>query len=156
MKSRNLIIALLFPILALVGFTAYKKHILTVGREVILPVSGYDPRDLLAGHYLIYQVDYGVENICPDKRSTKTAFICLENKTFSYYSPQSCKILIRGVCDYGQFKAGIEKYYIPEAQSQELTKKIRNKQASIVIAVTPNGHAQVKDFLIDGHSWQEK
>lgn len=153
-SRKTLIIALLFPILALAALVVYKKHILNTGQEVILPISGYDPRDLLSGHYLIYQVNYGVENICP-QGTVESSYICLDNKTFSYEKPVQCKLILHGACDYGHFKAGIEKYYIPENRSEELTQKIRKKQASIVIVVPPSGNAQVKDLLIDGHSWSE-
>lgn len=152
--KRALIIALMFPILALVSLTAYKKYVLSVGQEIILPISGYDPRDLLSGHYLIYRIDYGVEGICASNSAPQTGFVCLEPKTFSYSAPQSCSKLIRGVCNNGRFEAGIEKYYVPEDQAKRLEEQIRSKPASIVLSVTQSGEAQVKDLLVNGQSWK--
>ena len=155
MRTKSfLIIALLFPIITLLTLTSYKKHLLESGYVVTLKVSGYDPRDLLSGHYLIYTVDYGMNDLCRNYSTIQSAYICLDTKTFSVMPDISCKHFIAGTCNYGRFEAGIEKFYIPEEKAVMLDKKIRGKQASIVISVSPGGHAQVKDLLIDGKSWR--
>jgi uncharacterized membrane-anchored protein len=148
---------LLFPIVILLALTAYKRHILLSGQEVILPISGYDPRDLISGHYLRYRVEYGIPDICyGEKNDSQSVFICLEKKISSIIQPGNCKIVIHGFCENSQFYAGIEKFYIPESQAKSLEELIRSKKASIVISVTTDGTAQVKDLLIDGKSWHAK
>jgi uncharacterized membrane-anchored protein len=154
--KKALIIALLFPILALGALTAYKKYVLSFGVEIILPISGYDPRDLLSGHYLIYQIDYGVSGICSSSSGQQAGFICLEPKIFSYSAPERCSKLIHGVCRQGRFEAGIEKYYVPEDKAKNLEHQIRAKSASIVLSITSSGQAQVKDLLVDGQSWKNQ
>lgn len=155
-SKKILILVLLIPILALAALVAYKKHVLASGKEVILPISGYDPRDILAGHYLIYRVDYPVPNVCANVKTNAFGYICLEPPLFSLQPIPGCKTMIRGICQYRRFVAGIEKYYIPEDQAAYLDEKIRGKAASIVISVTPAGHAVVKDLLIDGASWKQR
>lgn len=86
-SKRALIIALIFPIFALAALTTYKKYVLSFGKEIVLPISGYDPRDLLSGHYLIYQIDYGVSGICSRNSGQQTGYVCLEPKMFSYSAP---------------------------------------------------------------------
>lgn len=154
--KKALIIALLFPILALAALTAYKKYVLSFGDEIVLPISGYDPRDLLSGHYLIYQIDYGVGGICASNSGQQTGYVCLEPKMFSYSSPEGCSKLIRGVCNYGRFEAGIEKYYVPEDKARKLEEQVRSKTASIVLSLTSGGQAQVKDLLVNGQSWKNQ
>lgn len=150
MKTKTLVIAaLIVPILALLSLTLYKRHILKIGQEVILPISGYDPRDLLSGHYLTYNVDYGIQGLCPGSFPNKEAFICLSNKYFSYSEPESCSLMIKGTCSYGRFNAGIEKYYIPENQAKGLEEKVRNKKAKLVLSVTRTGLAQIKNMIIE-------
>lgn len=152
-QSKNaLIFAVLLPILALAALTTYKNFVVSTGKEVILPISGYDPRDLLSGHYLIYQIDYGVGEICSEKMAKRTAYICLEPKMFSYYEPEVCSKLIRGVCNYNRFEAGIEKYFVPEDKAKDLEAKIRSKTASVLLSLTDSGHTQVKDLLVNGQS----
>jgi len=156
-KSRKtLIIASLFPIIMLAMLIAYKKYVLATGTEVILPISAYDPRDILAGHYMTYQIDYGIPNICPGlKKTAQRIYICLDTKTFSYTKPLQCKLFIRGTCSYNRFTAGIERYYIPENQAEYLSQEIKNKNASILISITKNGHAEVKDLLLNRNAWQK-
>lgn len=154
--KRALVIALIFPIVALVALTAYKKYVLSFGIEIILPISGYDPRDLLSGHYLIYQIDYGVDGICAGNSGQQTGYICLEPKMFSYSTPAGCSKLIRGTCNYGRFEAGIEKYYLPQGKAKDLEDQIRSKTASIVLSITQSGQAQVKDLLVNGESWKNQ
>lgn len=154
--KKALIIALLFPILALMALTAYKKYVLSFGEEIILPISGYDPRDLLSGHYLIYQIDYGVHGVCTSNSGQQAGYVCLAPKMFSYSPPDGCSKLIRGVCKLNRFEAGIEKYYVPEDKARYLEEQIRSKTASIVLSITRDGQAQVKDLLVNGQSWKNQ
>jgi len=149
-----LFLALLFPFISLILLTAYKASIRASGHEVILPIAGYDPRDLLSGHYLIYRIIYGVDGICASNNEIHTGYVCLDPKEFSTSAPENCKALIQGVCNYGVFTAGIERFYIPDSHAIVLEQEIRNKSASIVLSVNGTGKALVKDLLIDGRTWK--
>jgi uncharacterized membrane-anchored protein len=83
-------------------------------------------------------------------------YVCLEPKGFSYKKSKSCQIVIKGTCTRTRFEAGIERFYIPEDQAQQLDKDVRSKKGSIVLSVTPDGNAQIKDLLIDGKPWNSK
>lgn len=154
--KKALLLALTFPILALAILTAYRNYVLTFADEVVLPISGYDPRDLLSGHYLIYQIDYGVDGICSGEKTQKSGYVCLSPKGFSYTPPESCTKLISGVCNRGRFEAGIEKYFVPEEEAKDLEAQVRSKSASIVLSIPSSGQAQVKDLLVNGQSWKDK
>lgn len=157
-KTRQgIIFSLLIPIFALSLLTAYKKYILSIGKEVILPIRGYDPRDLLSGRYLIYQVDYGVDNICNNisYKAERNAYVCLSDKSSSFTRPRKCDLYIKGKCKGKRFTAGIERYYVPEELARDLEKKVMNGSASLKLSVPVNGEAQIKDLLIDGKSWRD-
>lgn len=156
-SKKVLMIALIAPIIALALLTGYKKYILSIGTEVTLPISGYDPRDLLSGHYLIYTINYGVEGICEGTsyKMEKPGYVCLNPKKFSYSWPDHCEIMIKGVCNRSRFEAGIERYYIPEEEAKKLEDLVRSKEASIVLSVPKSGKAQIKDLLINGTSWRK-
>jgi uncharacterized membrane-anchored protein len=154
-SRRLLLFALIFPIAGLAALTAYKKYILSFGQEVVLPISGYDPRDLLSGHYLTYRVDYGLTQDCYSGSMTHDAYVCLDTKSVSYSYPDGCERLIKGQCRGSRFEAGIEKFYVPEDKAKILEDKVRDKSGSIVLSVTRDGRAQVKDLLIDGKSWRD-
>jgi len=155
-SQKGVLIALIFPIIALVLLVGYKKYILSFGEEVTLPITGYDPRDLLSGHYLLYRIDYGVKACSRNKyASNKTAYVCLKPKKFSYSWPEKCKLLIKGSCNRLRFEAGIERYFVPENEAKKLEGLVRDNEASIVLSVLRNGKAQIKDLLIDGKPWRD-
>jgi len=154
-KSRKiLLVTLMIPILALLGLTTSKISNLFMGREVELPIVGFDPRDLLSGHYLVYRVDYGVANLCATPEEAP-GFVCLDNRTFTQDKPDGCSLFIKGSCNHLRFEAGIERFYIPEEKAAMLDQIVRGKQASIVISITGAGHAQVKNLLVNGKPWEE-
>lgn len=160
-QNKSLIVILLIPILSLILLTGYKAYKKSSGEELNLPIRGYDPRDLISGHYLTYQVDYDVEGVCKsfDNRIEYSekfeAFICLQPKYFSTSHPKNCQRYIKGECQGSRFIAGIEKFFIPEEHALKLEKLIQNNSAEISISLQENGKAMVHDLLIQGQSWQE-
>lgn len=155
-KRSGLMIALLVPILAL-ALNAYLNSVQRAsGEAVVLPIIGFDPRDLLSGHYLMYQVDYGVSTGCT--AHGVEAAICLRPTRQLYLAdalPADCDLFIRGYCDSSAaFNAGIERFYIPEAYAQALETKVRNKRGELVVSVDKAGNAAIRDLLIDGKLWK--
>lgn len=51
-------ILMALPIIVLLCWMAALQFSLSTAEKIVLPVSGYDPRDLLSGHYLRVQVRY--------------------------------------------------------------------------------------------------
>jgi uncharacterized membrane-anchored protein len=49
--------ALLLPIMALAYSWIATCRLAQQGQEWLIPIRGYDPRDLLRGHYIQYQYD---------------------------------------------------------------------------------------------------
>lgn len=155
--KNSLIIAITTTILALVGLAATKGYRLKSGKEVELTITGYDPRDLLSGHYLTFRVVYDVADVCSENssKSDLSAHICLSPRFFSWSAPDTnCKLFITGKCNYGRFVAGIERFYVPEGKAKFLEKQLRDNPASIIIKVTPDGKGQIEDLRIKGRSWK--
>ncbi len=154
-SKKLLIVALIIPILVLLGIVVKTEYQYRTGTEVELPIQGYDPRDLLSGYYITYTVDYGVE-VCADKYQEYEAYICLNPKQFSLTKPKNCNLFVQGMCKYGRFVAGVERFYASEFNAQQLDRTIRQQPMSIVLSVTDSGNAQVKYLLVDGKRWQAK
>jgi len=156
-KRTWLIVALVLPLIALVGTAFLKGMQRASGTEVILPIEGFDPRDLLSGHYLTYRVDYGVAPACATPEVH--ADLCI-NPTRGIYPegtrPSDCSLFIRGYCgsDTHFLVEDINRFYIPEEHAAALDTKVRNKQGAIVLSVDTDGNAVLKDLLIDGKPWK--
>ncbi len=155
MRAKLLIFAIVFPIVLLFGFMLHKQRVVSQGIRVVLKIVGYDPRDLLSGHYLIYNVEYGVTPTCTSDTNLAEAYVCLEDRTFRFGPVRDCGLAIAGKCENSRFVAGIERFYVPQENARELEKHVMGRDASIELAIK-NGQAQVVDLLIDGKSWREE
>jgi len=95
MKKHFLITALAFPVILLGVVMGYHICISSFD-EVEIAATGYDPRDILAGHYLNLQLDWDKTdcaqfsgNICP-----KSDF----DRVYNFYiSQQSAEVLEQAV-----------------------------------------------------------
>lgn len=156
-KRTLLMIALALPILALALNAWLKSEQRSSGEEIVLPIEGFDPRDLLSGHYLTYRVDYGVENGCAEHNVE--ASVCLRPVRGIYAEqalPDDCELFIRGRCDErAAFSAGIERFYIPEEYASVLEGKVRDNKGELVLSVDGQGNAAIRDLLIEGRPWKE-
>lgn len=161
-KKNTLIVSLLLPFLVLLLYTIYNAVSLSAGTEAILPISGYDPRDLISGHYLAYQVDYPPEVSCGPTQSTdrRISCYCITDWDDSglvvngYYgedceAEDSCIAYIGGECKHGRFTAGIERYYISESKSIDMDRRLRDKGAYIRVSIDSSGKAMIKDLIWD-------
>ena len=182
MKNKKLLFALIFPILLMALMAGYKQYIVFVGKELILKIKGFDPRDLLSGHYLIYEIDYNDRNSQGEfcnrqhqrKRNSIKSFACI-NKT-SYGSGDNdgdnyvettfytgtrnpkytkCDFHIVGEGKNRRFYAGIERFYIPEKDAIILDRLVRNSKGKIVLKVTNTGKVTIKDLLIENINWKD-
>ena len=132
--------------------TIYKQNIYSNGKEFELNISGYDPIDLLSGHFVTYRIDYGF-NPCENTDVGDTC-ICLtigENvvsKLESCDFAKTCDAFLKGKCKNNFYEAGIEKFFIPENRAKEIDNIIRTGKSKIKIAVDKKGNALVKDLIL--------
>ncbi|MES2854554.1 MAG: GDYXXLXY domain-containing protein [Bdellovibrionota bacterium] len=152
--QRSVLIAVILPILALAALTFYKSRIRMVGSEHVFKIVGYDPRDLISGHYVVYGVEYEAGDVCSGKSGL--TYLCLDTgESFSEEPDRSCSKFLRGTCDTGRFAAGIERFYIPDSEAKRLDRKVREGAGSIKVSIDSSGNGVVKDLLIDGVTWSE-
>ena len=160
-KNRWLLIAsLVLPVLVLTVITVNKIIIAASGVEARFPVEGYDPRDILAGHYVTYRVDYGVDNLCPQSLSVKAissqSCLCITDVAtvpatshpVDCYDPlpAECIALIKGSCMSGSFEADIERFYINESNAAGIDQAVRRGNMMIRVKVSRNGGAVVQSL----------
>ena len=168
MKTKLLIAALIFPIVALmilVGIRAYKAR---SGYEMQFQVQGYDPRDILAGHFVTYSIDYGIEENCgsflrtdeaiSDKaKSNQELCLCFPDapaKDNAYWqmdcatAASECPVHIKGTCRYSRFEAGIEKFFVPEDQADAYDDIVRKQGATLIVKIDAKGNAAISDLKL--------
>ena len=121
---------LLIPFIVLCCWVMYYAHFVKSATEVVLPITGYDPRNLLSGHYIEFQIDWARAN-------------CHQAGW-------------HGTCPKSDFK-GINRYYVPEVRAHDLERFINNSQydTEIVFAYKKGSRPIVKELLIDGKFWED-
>ncbi len=152
-------IAVAVPIISLLLWCGLLEYNALSGEIIKVRAIGYDPRDLLSGHYLRFQLDlleYGQcsGNAAPNSTSR---CVCFEREESSDrhrpmwagacdVRPGSCTVFLKGVCEYGRFRWGAEQYFIPEQLAPAL--QTVPPESSALIAVSKNGGGQIVGFLV--------
>jgi uncharacterized membrane-anchored protein len=161
----RVVTALVLPLLALLGWCGWLEWKLISGREVRVAIEGYDPRDLLSGHYIQYSLALNQPEACTNRQKDQDVCICLDtNPTESSYSigtwsgtcsdrPSACTVYLRGRCEGPRFSADVERYYIPESLAPVLSRVPEN--ASVVLKLDDDGLAHVKRVLVNQQSIEE-
>ena len=138
MRKNLLIPALIMPILVLFGWLLLLIAQMNSGYDVKVAVMGYDPRDLLSGHFIQYQIDW--------------------NKT-------DCSQFETGVCDEDSFCKSAYwgrqcRFYIPEEYAATLDKMFRERNETdnvfeVVYSYQKGRKPIAKELLINGKPWRE-
>ncbi|MBQ49411.1 MAG: hypothetical protein CMP10_18680 [Zetaproteobacteria bacterium] len=155
-------IAVTIAIIAMGHFYFTNMTILKDGHSLTLKVTGYDPRDLISGYYLRYQVDYGMD-VCQKATKGKDVCVCFDDKLSPLphkamsaghcLEKATCSIKIRGQCKRGHFRAGIERYFIPEDKRHQVA--VIPPESTIEVKVDSDGKAVTKGFFVDGTTLED-
>ncbi len=138
MTKKILVLIFIIPFLALFSWTIWLYVQQATGKEVKVSIAGYDPVDLLSGHYIQYTIDW-----------TKT----------------DCNQFSDGICPKDDFCVEARwgrqcRFYIPEDNAQELEQLFRHRNnTDMVFEVVYSYHKGTeplaKQLLINGRDWRE-
>lgn len=151
MKKRML--ALGIPCFVLLVMAAYHQVLIMTAPEHEFEIEGYDPRDLLSGHYLQFRVKYPTDIKC---EQPQPASMCVSPsvRLMTGNNFEGCRQWINGICNYGIFSDNLTRFYIPADRAAVLEAAIQKGRATVKVAVS-QGNAVIKDLLINGKSWRE-
>lgn len=116
------------PVMIMMVWVATIENERNLGREVVVRLRGYDPRDLLSGHYIWYQIDW--------------------DKT-------DCTQFEGGLCPKMAFEWS-GRFYVPENKAQALDKVVRdtNNTAEMVFSYKEGFKPYALRLLVNGESWE--
>jgi GDYXXLXY protein len=138
--------ALLLPIVAFTGLVVRAELLRASGSVFHVAIAGYDPRDLLQGHYLRYRLQWPADGACEDA----TCCLCLQ--TSGVHTKVACGVVDK-TCGAQLSRPVVEQgreFFIQENAGPALEQAIRRGQGAIALNVTPNGQAHVHELFIDG------
>lgn len=154
-----LVLALLLPIAVIGAMIGRAELVVQTGAEWAVPIRGYDPRDLLRGQYLEYNIDWKLES---QECSSGACCYCLWDSNPGQPSPPVPSASIVACSDRGPCQsyfpveraASLRKYFIPEGEGTKLEQAIRNRQAMLLLRVSPRGRVVITDLLLDRKPWR--
>lgn len=184
MKNKIFIkISIILPFLILLGCWFQMEYQLKKNTKYIVSITGYDPRDLLSGHYVQYQIKWNFDKekleafeyelrMRPKKNDSYyiPAYLCMTKKDgILVYSPMLskssnlCLEIIRGQVNNSGFRSGQEfefkisnpRFYIPENDGAALEKLLIKDNAQISFVINSNNDILVEDLLINGKPWKD-
>lgn len=156
--SRSFVLfAVGLPLLALASVVARSELRVRASEEWMFPVSGYDPRDLLRGHYIRYRIDLQEES--PTLRCSNddpACCLCLTRRDDGTTSTRRTTCTdARDACD-GRLQTrhleGLERLYVPESEALAIERRLRAAapdEARIVLAIDGLGRPMVRELRID-------
>ena len=139
MNKKLLFVIFAIPFVCLSFWALFLTQQINTGKEVRVRIMGYDPRDLLSGHYIQYQIDWAQTdcsqfsyNRCPNDE------FCNE----TLWGRKQCR------------------FYVPEKHAEELDRLFRRRNQTdmifeVVYSYKENFEPIAKQLLINGQSWQE-
>ncbi len=157
MKKSVAIFAVVFPIVLMGGWLASLYFDRYSGQMVELKITGYDPRDILSGHYFTYRLDFSPDKVCVEKRQHPNYCICLQPSssapaTVTWHGDcddigtHCSSVFLKGECRWNGFLAGVERFYIPEYYKIATVPP----NATVKLSVARSGASQVTMLLVDG------
>lgn len=167
------IAALAVPVLALAALVGHQELLLASARILSVPITGFDPRDLLRGHYIRAQMDWDWERmpaveeyqvvdgaLCVVAETPKPRVRFLAGWKAGDRTAADCRLVIAGRArapsrfapsQFDNGDGGIQ-FYVPEARASDLEKLMRERPGSLTadLAVRADGGSAIKALRVDG------
>lgn len=141
MKKYLTLILTAIPVVLLACLTLYLAIVRSQLPEVTVRIAGYDPRDLLSGHYIAYTIDWQQTDckqfegaVCPEQEFYRAAANGSWGRQYRFYIPEQ----YAGVLDH-TFRQSSTNGDIFE----------------VVYGYAPGFTPRAKKLLINGREWQQ-
>ncbi len=156
MRAAYRLAALVLPVAGLAALWGWSDHQSRQGTDWLVPIEGYDPRDLLRGHYIEY--NYAWPGIAEDQLRAAGQF-CIRGT-----APKVDALAVAepgSACDhpvrtdyssvYGQFGLQRGRLYVPQTQARELQDKLRDSQLRgfVLIRQRADGHITPRELRFE-------
>jgi len=127
--------AVVAPALGLAGLWGISDHTYRQGTEWDVPIEGYDPRDFLRGHYVVFRYDWPLDEQLDDAGRQS---ICLEGEAPNIR--QARPLADGDVCDHpiredADRRLSDGRLYIGQARAAQLEEELRNRDQRGIVTI---------------------
>ena len=150
--------SLALPLLALAAMVADAEWGSRSGTVIRVPITGYDPRDPLRGHYLRYRFAWNWQG-APDEQADALCVLAAgDNPQVRPLPPggdPGCRLVLRRSTEdgahWGAFMpAGVSDHlFVPEDRAAALGSELRSSAApglTVDLVIRPDGTARIKGW----------
>lgn len=154
-RSLVRLMALVLPLIGLGGTWLWAHIRAQQGTEWDVPVSGYDPRDLLRGHYIVYRYDWPRLEAQGDMAFVRE--LCLIGNapvivrvTVTDWRAGPCRNPVRAsgtdMRRGGSLAGGI--LYVPQQEAARLERKLADPQQQGIVRIRVRGDGYITPLRI--------
>ena len=150
---RRLFVAIIaLDLLVFGGWIAAEETARLRGVQVLLPVEGYDPRDLLSGHYVRFRLVAEREAAA---LGASAVDYCLEERDGRHHvtrprqAPGDCALFLRAVQPLGP-RFGVERFYIDERRADAVAVVSPGADTYLRARLGRDGRVHPIDLVIAG------
>lgn len=129
-------------------------------------VTGFDPRDLLHGHYLLFRFQWNWAAGQPDEKACEgtECSLCLAITSVDpeatllasdAATPANCPIRLEGYYQGdGNFDIGFQRYYVPESRARELESLLRQPDSHfrMGLSLKPSGKVVLEKLYFNDNA----
>jgi uncharacterized membrane-anchored protein len=132
----------------------------TAGEQVKLPVEGYDPRDLLSGHYARFRLiaEREARAFVPPSLSSGAVEFCAESSADRLHvaryreGGEPCRYVLRGQLSRGNVQFDADRFYVDERRARDAASVRAGPETYVVAVLDGRGGVHVVDLVVDGKS----
>lgn len=130
---------------------------------VKLPVEGYDPRDLLSGHYVRFRLTAEREAapLVPREQAGRVSFCAEESGGFVHPTHvrapgEPCRLVMTGDVEGERVRFGAERFYVDERRANEVGFVRAGPQTYLVATLDGSGAVHPVDLVVEGKSLRRR
>ncbi|MBL1319896.1 MAG: GDYXXLXY domain-containing protein [Methylophaga sp.] len=163
MNNKKLFMVVMIPFILLCLLIARAEYHLSVGAQWDFAITGYDPRDLLRGHYLRFRLAYDWQETKNECSGRTSCSYCLTDigeqapkvQIVDTHTAKQCD----GFMQYDDLQTPLNRFYIAETQAklaEDILRQARiDNTAYLRLSINKKGEPRIVDLLIDGRPLEE-
>lgn len=165
MSRKSMLFATALPVVGIMALVV-RAELRGQGDEWRVRAGGYDPRDPISGHYLLYSYQWSWSGTatCDEppmhfRGEKPRCCVCLHRGASGMTDPEAKRVDCAEVsaCEAWLEPASAtapQKFFVPEEYAPKLEQMLRNRTAHIGL-VARDGHAVVKELYLDGKPYRK-
>lgn len=154
--KRLLLLMAVVDLLVFGGWIAH-EHRARTGDRIELPIYGYDPRDLLSGHYVQFHLvaereaqalglEPGPVSVCVERGADG------QHHVTHVRAPGELCTFLAGTSEPYRVDFGVDRFYVDERRANEVGRVNEGPSTYLVVTIDASGVVHPIELVVDGKS----